>query len=67
MSCAVCELSDPCCCAMQEPAAQQILAQPVHLGIAEPDVAMAGDVEERVVPHPVIEQRNATFGLVDPQ
>src|SRR5262245_61792558 len=52
---------------MQEPAAQEILAQSVYLRIAEPYVAVPGYMEEREIPHPVIEQRDAAFGLVDPQ
>ena len=49
---------------VEEAAALQVLAQAHDLGVAEVDVAVPRDVNERVVPQLLVHQRDARFGLV---
>src|SRR5205814_9760982 len=50
---------------VQEAAAREIVAQPNDLLVAETDVAMARDMEERIIPQLVIGESNARLDLVD--
>src|SRR6185437_6563770 len=50
---------------VQESAPLEILAQARDLGVAEMDVAVTREMDERIVPQLVVHQRDARLGLVD--
>src|SRR5438045_6412743 len=50
---------------VQEAAAREIVAQPNDLLVAQTDVAMARDMEERISPQLVIGESNTRLDLVD--
>src|SRR2546423_14833167 len=50
---------------VQEAAAREIVAQPNDLLVAQTDVAVAGDMEERIIPQLVIGESNTRLDLVD--
>src|SRR5687767_1248187 len=52
---------------MQKPAAREILTEALGFPVAQLDVPVAGNVEERIVPQPIIEQRDARLTPFDGQ
>jgi hypothetical protein len=50
---------------VQEAAAQHVLAQPRHLGLAQLDVAVPGHVQVREVPQPLVREAHARLGALD--
>src|SRR5687768_9036268 len=52
---------------VEESTACQILAKPGHLDIAQLDVAVPGDVKERIVPELLVRQPHSRLGPLDRQ
>src|SRR5688572_29904150 len=52
---------------VQKAAAREILTETFHFPVAQLDVPMPGDVEERVIPQPLIEQCDARLATLDRQ
>ena len=52
---------------VQKAAAQQVLAQPRDLGVAELHVAVPRHVQERIVPQLIVGERDARLGRLDRQ
>src|SRR5688572_33434782 len=50
---------------VQESTTREILAETLHLTIAQPDVPVSRDVKERVIPEPIVEQCHPRFALFD--